>query len=203
MILNLGCIVEGHGEVAAVPLLLRRIRQELKPELDLRIRKPPWRVPRTQLVKPGVLENKVELLARQLAPPRCILILVDADDDCPKDLGPALLERAQTARPDIPCGVVLAKREYEAWFLASLESLGGRCGLPQDLSEVDEPESIRGAKEFIGERMVGSRNYSPTADQPALTALFDMQLARQRSGSFDKLWRELERLLGTARENAP
>ena len=33
MILNLGCIVEGHGEVAAVPVLLRRLQHEYAPSL--------------------------------------------------------------------------------------------------------------------------------------------------------------------------
>ena len=37
--------------------------------------------------------------------------------------------------------------------------------------------------------------YSPTADQTALTARFDMMLARRRSPSFDKMWRAVRALL--------
>ncbi len=68
MVLNLGCIVEGRGEVQAVPELLRRIQRELAPELDLRIRQP-WRIGRSKLVKTGELEDAVERLARQLPTP--------------------------------------------------------------------------------------------------------------------------------------
>ena len=199
MILNLGCICEGHGEVQAVPLLLRRIQQELDPTLDLRI--PPLvRIGRQKLVKPGELEGTVEQWARRLQPPRAILILIDADDDCPARLGPALLERAEQARPDVPLGLVLAKREFEAWFLAAIESLRGKRGVAENCPAVPEPESIRGAKEELG-RCMGA--YSPTIDQPALAAIFDMQCARERSDSFDKCWREVERLFRRATENYP
>ena len=54
------------------------------------------------------------------------------------------------------------------------------------------PEGIRDAKGWLGNRM--ARGYSPTADQPVLTDLFDLALAR-RAPSFDKLVRELTRLL--------
>ena len=197
MLLNLGCIVEGDGDKAAVPLLLRRIQSELAPELDLRIPQP-WRIGRYKLVKDGELEAAIERLARQLAPPRAILVLVDADDDCPAELGPQLLLRAKKARSDVPTGVVLAKCEFEAWFLAAMESLGGCRGLTEGLTAVSNPESIRDAKRVLTRNMTGSRAYSPVADQPALTAVFDMQAARRWSRSFDKCWREVERLFAEA-----
>ena len=197
MILNLSCIVEGHGEVPAVPLLLRRLRDELAPTLDLNIARP-IRLSRTKLVKSDELEKAVEFAARQAGPPRGILILIDADKDCPAELGPELLAYARQARSDVPIGVVLAKCEYEAWFLASLPSLGGRRGLPSELPEVADPEAIRGAKEYLTRIMPGK--YSPRGDQPALTAMFDMDLARQHSPSFDKCYREIERLFATAQQ---
>ena len=33
MTVKIGCIVEGHGEVAAVPILIRRVVESLYPEL--------------------------------------------------------------------------------------------------------------------------------------------------------------------------
>ena len=197
MVLNLGCIVEGSGEVQAVPLLLRRIQCELAPDLDLRIPRP-WHIGRYKLVKAGELEAAIERLVRQLPPPRAILVLVDADDDCPAELGPQLTLRAKHARSDVATGVVLAKREFEAWFLAAIESLGGRRGLAQDLKVVSDPESMRDAKGALTRNMAGSQAYSPVPDQSALTAVFDMKLARQRSDSFDKCWREVERLFAEA-----
>jgi hypothetical protein len=197
MILNLGCIVEGHGEVKAVPLLLRRLGQQCDPSLYLNIPQP-FRAGRYKLVKPGELERAVEIVARRLETRRAILILIDAEDDCPKELAPQLCARAERTRSDVPVGVVLAKREFEAWFLAAIESLGGRRGLADALAPVEDPEAIRDVKRLLTRNMQGSRAYSETVDQPALAALFDLQLARERSDSFDKCWREVSRLFGEA-----
>ena len=199
MILNLGCIVEGHGEVEAVPELVRRFQRVLDPGVGLDILSP-IRAGRYKLVKPGEIERLVERLARRLKPPRAILILIDAEDDCPKELAPALVTRAAEARSDITTSVVLAKFEFEAWFLASIESLKGRRGLPQDLTAVPDPEAVRDAKGFLRKHMGG---YSPRIDQPALTAVFDMEVARQCSRSFRKCCREIERLLGEASRQPP
>ena len=57
-------------------------------------------------------------------------------------------------------------------------------------------ESIRGAKEWLSRRMQVS--YRPVADQPALTARFDMALARRRAPSFDKMWRAVRALVHRA-----
>jgi len=70
--------------------------------------------------------------------------------------------------------------------------------LAQTLNAVSDPESIRDAKGTLTRNMAGSQSYSPTHDQPALTAVFDMQLARRRSDSFDKCWREIQRLFAEA-----
>jgi len=197
MVLNLGCIVEGHGEVEAVPELLRRIWRELEPGFYLKVQRP-WRIGRYKLVKVGELETAIERMTRQLPSPRAILILIDAETDCPGKLGPELLARAKVARPDIPTGLVLAKHEFEAWFLAAIESLRGQCGIADDAEEVPDPEAVSDAKGFVKHNMEWGRGYSETVDQPALTASFDMQLARRRSASFDKCWREVERLFAKA-----
>jgi len=91
--------------------------------------------------------------------------------------------------------VVLARKEYEAWFIAAAESLRGRCGLPSDLVSDPNPENIRGAKEWLSRHMPRNRRYAETTDQAALTSVFDMAAARQSADSFDKCYREIERLL--------
>jgi hypothetical protein len=197
--LRLACIVEGDGECEAVPILIRRIAQSLDPALVPAVN-PVLRVPAARLIKQGELERSVELAARRLGGAGGILIVLDCDDGCPANEGPALLQRAITARSDLPIAVVLAKREYESWFLAAAKSLRGQRGLAQDLTAPPDPEAIRGAKEWLSERMQTPHGYSETSDQPALTALFDMQMARC-SDSFDKCCREIERLL-TFQQNA-
>ena len=123
-----------------------------------------------------------------------MLILLDADDDCPATLGPQLLRRARAARPDRTIGLVLARREYEAWFLAAAASLAGKRDLPAGLQPPPQPETIRGAKEWLRARLPRGQRYRETVHQPAFTALFDLQQARN-ADSFDKCYREIVRLI--------
>ena len=192
--LSIACIVEGHGEVQAVPILIRRIGAAIDPSLWIDV-KPPLRISRSKLVRGQELERAVEFAARKTGGQGGILILVDSDDDCPAQLGPQLLARARKTRSNLPISVVLAKREFEAWFLASAESLRGKRGLPNNLAPPPDPELIRGAKEWIARRITGGSTYSETLDQPALTAIFDLDRAAGRSDSFDKCLREITSLI--------
>jgi hypothetical protein len=147
-------------------------------------------------MKAGEMERSVDLAGRKLQGQGGILILLDCDWDngCPATDGPALLKRAMIVRGDLPIAVILAKREFEAWFLAAAESLGGKHGLPNDLESPAKPEDIRGSKEWLGDKMPYGQSYAETTDQPAFTTMFDMNMAR-RSDSFDKCYREIERML--------
>ena len=93
----LSCIVEGHGDAAALPVLLRRMTERMIPGavLDLGC---VLRIPRTRLIKPGELERAVELAARKSAGRGGVFVLIDSDDDCPAQVGPQLLLRAQRSR---------------------------------------------------------------------------------------------------------
>jgi hypothetical protein len=62
--MKLGLIVEGHGEVQATPLMVRRVLTGLAPELHPAIL-PPHRVARGQLVKEAELQRAVEFMARK------------------------------------------------------------------------------------------------------------------------------------------
>ena len=194
MTVKIGCIVEGKGEEQAVPILIRCITKNLYPELSIDIPRP-FRVSRNQVVKTGEIERAVNFIARKIGGRGAIFILLDSDDDCPAQLGPELLCRALEARSDLLIAVVLARREFEAWFLAAAESLRGYKGLKNDLESPSNPEEIRGAKEWLGQRMDGNRKYSPTADQPGFTNCFDLDQARY-ADSFDKCYRDIVRLLG-------
>ena len=196
--MKLGCIVEGDGEVEAVPALLRRLVARLDPTVVVDTTQRVLRVSKGKLLRAGApdeLARSLEILARRLSGEGAILILLDADDDLPCVLGPQLLARARSLRPDVPVGVVIANREYEAWFLAGADSLAGRRGLPADLSAPEQPEGIRGAKEWLTRKL--GRRYSETRDQAAFTALLDLDAARA-AASFDKLAREVERLFHLA-----
>ena len=81
----------------------------------------------------------------------------------------------------------MATREYESWFLATIESLRGARGIRTDATSHSDPESRRGAKAELRRRMTPNRKYTEKADQTALTAQFDMATAYRRCRSFRRM----------------
>jgi len=194
--LHVVCIVEGQGDVGALPVLLKRLVKLVNPDVYVDVQ--PFRVSRSKLVLLGELERAVERAGRGLRLPGAVLIVIDSDDDCPKELAPALLARAtRIAAGRWPVGVVLAKREFESWFIAAAESIAGTSGLRADFVAPTDPESIRDAKGWLQRAMPPGRKYSETVDQASLAAKFDFNSAR-RAPSFDKMYREIERFCSLA-----
>lgn len=189
---RVAAIVEGDGEVEAVPVLIRRIGVAVSPLTPPTVLKP-IRVRRQRLLKEGELERHVRLAAVRAGDGGGILILLDANGSCPAEIGPLILQRARALGTGCRIEAALAKCEYETWFVEVVESIAGARGFPPDVSAPEDPEAIRGAKEWLRNRMHGS--YRPTADQAALSAGFDMALARRRSPSFGKMWRAVTALL--------
>ena len=179
-----------------MPVLVRRIVAELQPfpYVEVQLAR---KVSRSAVVLPNGIEDAVKAIAREVGHGGAILVLLDADDDCPALLGPALLARAMRAASHLPIAVVLAMREYEAWFLAAATSLGNQRGLESDLLPPSDTERIRDAKGWLSKRMPAGKRYKETADQPALTALFDMATARAMSDSFDKCYRAISGLVAS------
>jgi len=177
-------IVEGHGDVDAVPVLLRRLLEKAG-VFDIGVGRP-IRRSQSELHTQTGIQNAVKLALLQ---PECaaILIIFDSEDSCPKELAPTILEWARQAAGVRPCFVALAYREYETWFLAAIESLRGRCGIQNNATLLPNFESRRGAKEALEEYMPRNISYHETIDQVKLTANFDLALAYSRSRSFRKL----------------
>ena len=198
MKVNIGCVVEGKSEVKAVPILIRRVAAIHFPELELVV-PTPIRFPRNKVFKVGELEHAVGIAVQRAGRQGAILIIFDSDDDCPAELAPTLLHRISSVFRNMPIAVVLAKREFEAWFLAAAESLRGKRGLKSDIASPNNPEAIRGAKEWLRHRMQKGKTYSARRDQPALAALFDIEQARQ-ADSFDKCYRDIVYLLEELQE---
>ena len=170
-------IVEGHGEVQAVPILLRRLAGDAMPTALLRLN-PALRVKAGSFLNDDdYFRRYLELAARKAKawPNSCVLILLDCEDQCPGKLGPALLKQAKACRSDVTIIVILASREYETWFLAAARSLRGVCGPPVDLNPPDDPELYRDAKGWLSAKM--NQSYNETDHQPRLTAAFAFQEA--------------------------
>jgi hypothetical protein len=183
-------IVEGDGEVAALPVLLRRMGEWQTPGVFVQVL-PPIRVRKDRFL------NRADEFSRhlQLAAAKCgeggwILVLLDADDDCPAAKGAEILAQAKAIVPHRRLAVVLANREYEAWFIAAAASLDGfrnfHCE-PDD--EAEDAETPRNAKGWIRQRIAGGA-YHETTDQPAFSARMDLEVAYARSRSFRKLCSE-------------
>ncbi len=88
--------------------------------------------------------------------------------------------------------VVLAKMEFEAWFLAAAHSLRGVCGLSRDLEAPPAPESIRAAKAWLSQRMPSP--YVETIHQARMARSMDLQSARL-AASFDKCYRDISAMI--------
>lgn len=200
--LLIASIVEGHGEIEAVPALLRRCGEGLGWAGRV-VALPPIRQPASKLLCPNQLERVVEIAARKLNGPGGIMVLLDCDDACPAKLGPEILARVRKARSDLPTTVILANREYEAWFLAAARSIAGRRGLSPGLQPAPLPESVRGCKEWLSNHMETRRAYNEVEDQPALTTIFDFDAARHGCPSFDKCHREITSLLANVARITP
>ena len=189
--MKISCVVEGHGEVEALPLLIRRIASTINPALTPAI-KPPIRVGRQRVFQPYEFERTIKLAAAKAGDDGIVLFVLDADDDCPFEKCDWIKREARRIIPGITIFAVMAKREFEAWFIAAAESLAGYRGLQDGLLAPEYPEEIRGAKEWLSRRMDGGRLYRPTMDQTAFAATFDMEMARSRSPSFSKLYRDIQ-----------
>lgn len=186
-------IVEGDGEVRAVPILLRRVLEWIRPGVFIEVPMP-IRVRRDRLLnRQEDFRKYLALAGVKAAGGGVVLLLLDAEDDCPATLGPQLLARAVPAARGSEVSVVLAKHEFEAWLIAAAESLRGRRGLADDIEAMEDPEGRRDAKGWLSERIHGGR-YREVTDQPALTAVFDLEAAHARSRSFRKLCKEVARL---------
>ena len=185
-------IVEGQSEVESVPLLIRRLRDEWG-EYGFRVEKP-VRVKRYQVIKPGELERRIQLA---LTRPDCaaIMIILDADDNCPKELGLDLLRRAKRIISDVVVSVVMPKSEFESWFVGSIESLKGFRGISNMALAPVNAEDIRDAKGFLTDQMTENNHYLEVDDQPALASNFDMALAYKNCRSFRKFYNDLHKII--------
>lgn len=205
--LRVAPIVEGHGEVAAIRILLKRIWREIVCGEYVDILRP-VRIPRSKLVKriagedrarpnEQELERAVRLASLKLQAkaeptmPALILVLIDANSDCPKELAPEVADACARSAGAYGSACVLANVEYESWFVAAAESLSEFLELAPERGIPEDPEGSRCGKAWIQKRFKATK-YSETVDQPRLSAAMDLTLCRRRSPSFDKLCRELE-----------
>lgn len=187
-------IIEGHGEEEALRVLINTIIAATNSYVYPLI-VAPYRVPWGTLVNvEGELERYAAMAIRDGGPHTRLIVVLDADDRCPAELGPMLLGRLNARFPNNPASVNVADREYESWFMASAESIARHVGSTH-IFELPSPiETIRDARGWIG-RNILHRSYKETADQASFSSRIDVPIARGRSHSFNRLCLEVHRLL--------
>lgn len=178
-------IVEGYGEVSAVPLLLRRILQErfeiyaCQIEVHRRrgvchLRSGAW----------ARLKSYLEVAFLEECP---VLWLLDCDDDCALDLARQITAAAQELEIRQPVAFSLLPREYETMFLFDIDASKGVLDLPDDLEAPVSPKDIRGAKGWLSRNIQGSSIYKEAVDQPRITARLNFDLLEERYRDFRHL----------------
>lgn len=184
-------IVEGDGEVQAIPILLRRICGELFNRYDIMVRSP-WRVPRSKIVKAHEIDRVYTALARGAEGGRgAVIVILDQDDDT--DLAELRSVVATPMAAKAPIEVVVASREYEAWFLGAVESLRSHRSVRNDAHFDGDPEAPRNAKGRLEAVMLES--YRETIHQSAFSDVMNLHDARNRCPSFAYLVDAVGRLL--------
>lgn len=172
-------IVEGRGEERAVPALVDRwIKQH---RLYAQFEAVPSALcargvgslvaaPRNPGEQRGV-EYYVNIARAQGA--GAVLVVLDADNECVQrassgrePLGVEILRRARACARDLDIAVVVADREFEAWFVEHRVSLEV---LNPDAWEGTRPvEAVADCKKVVGAML--NRRYDPVIDQPKLAA---------------------------------
>ncbi len=132
-------------------------------------------------------------MARLVEGCAAVLVVFDADDDAACELGPTLNALPAQEGITTPCRVVLAVKEIETWLIAGIESLRGYRGIPESIRTPTDPESIRGAREWIDQRK--SNGYKQTIDLTPLLLRVDYSAARECAHSLDKFLRDLDFLI--------
>lgn len=186
-------IVEGHGEIPAVPILIRNIlaAQGIHDVQPLSA----WR----HGEYPSVTKNFDNLFLAAIKEKAPILWVMDFDSKdyaCPVQEAQCLLTRAAALRPGWPLKIAFLVREYETLFL--IDEAATRKVFPDIPAKKlfpENPENIRGAKEWLSKaRPSPGSAYKETVHQAKITAQLNLELLRARSPDFAHLERAIVEL---------
>lgn len=179
-------IVEGDGDLTAVPVLVRRILHS-KNIFDVDIAQPVHRrgdIPKVR----GRFRDFFEVAAIQGHPVLCVL-----DFDCDDCVDVETTENefralARELRPDYPFEACFIVKEFESIFLFDENCV--RNVLPAVRPEYVfplAPETIRDAKGELSTALPKGWSYKPTVHQAKLSANVNLELLLEASPSFQRL----------------
>lgn len=181
--IRVAAIVEGYGDVQAVPSLIAKTSNLLgSPAVASDpIRAGEWKL----LRRPGIIEDYLELAATRQWD--LILVVLDLEDDCAMAEAASARERIELWKNgrDIKVEIVFMVREYETLFLwcPSCLPVSNNAALPAD------PDNIRGAKERV--KQLTARRYKETQDQLRYTQSLDIAVLYKACRSFRRFCKAL------------
>lgn len=180
---RLHLVTEGHGDVEAAPRLAFRVLSHLGRTERWTVTRRSSRLPKGEIVDRATGAPLANGLAKAAGfataqHANALLLLIDADDDCPVRFGPlarSILEQR------LPAGAVMVVREFETWLALAHGSTG-----------LAKAEAKRDAKSLLRTDLP---QYKPTVHQAELARTVDVaKLLASGSKSFEKFVRELDRL---------
>ncbi len=213
---------EGHGEVAALPLLIKRLLEGKGAADQLYVDVGIIRTAASGLVKWDKAGNRADYstwrsrvaLAGRRRDVGAILAVYDGDaaqfpagSGVPFCAGSAARLMAEAAREEgagtrFSLSVVFACTEYETWLIAGIASLAGRHLADGRLAVPANVQFPAGDPESHGKRWLERQcpGYRPTRDQAALTQLVDLECVRSKSlRSFRRLEHALDQLVAAVK----
>lgn len=189
---KIALILEGQGDVAAGPALISRSAASFGEHVFAA--DPPIRAGNAlKLRRPGELERYLRLAASRDEVEQ-VIVLVDLDDGCAAEFAKEFSERALPIAQEVgkAIDICFCVREYEVWFLASLDAL--RAALPDYGIEIEAhfeaPETIRAAKGALN-RVCRIKGYKQMRDQLLFTRKLNIRTLAARDRSFRKLLKSL------------
>ena len=184
------CILtEGKGERKSGPELIRRILFHRLQEYEIQADNNPL----SACGKGRLIKDFENLLRSLFKRPNCggVLVLVDSDRCCAKELATGLSARARQLALG-PVVVVCPVEEIENWFVCSAESICESSDPPADCEHHKSP------KKWLDNCLEGG--YRSTINQADLVWKIDFDLALPRSRSLQRMENAVSQLKGAIRD---
>ncbi|WAE75505.1 DUF4276 family protein [Streptomonospora nanhaiensis] len=186
-------IVEGHGEMPVVRSLIDRIsRGPISTYVEVT---QPLRLAPAKMRKLEELAKAIRFQSARVRDRGGVLVLRDGDGSditCPVELAASFAPEPDLVT--VPVEIVIARHEYEAWFLAAAESLRSHPSVHDDAQAPEDPEGKRDAKTQL--RGIMNESDKKTLHQAKFTAVMDLNLAVERSRSFRRMVNAIRSLSG-------
>ncbi len=186
-------IVEGEGDLLAVPMLVRRIAQA-HGRHDVTVIRPHLRGD-----MPTVDGQFERVLGAALLEHCPVLWVLDYDCSTCNDLArdeTRWRKRGARQTGNNRLEFAFMVKEFETLFLAD-EKTARKVfpDIPSHLAFPDHPESIRDAKGWLKQARPKGQTYKPTVHQAKLTAQIDLKHLRRASPSFQRFEEAVLRLI--------